>query len=178
MSAQVVRLRRGLRSETGAPLSRALLDQLHDLLQLDQIAGVSAVRTLFVASDAAKARLVRHLSPGDHDLALSAPAVAVIGFDFLFAVSLIVSASPVANPDCAVAIRTARRSATLQGATLHLAAGAVGLEATAIANFDAAGLRREFFGGTEATVVALFRLAPSASLIVASAFEDLDSHIK
>jgi len=143
-----------------APVPRVQLDQLHDLLQLVPIGGVSAVRTLFVASDAAKARLARHLSPADSVLALNAPAIAVIGFDFLFAVSLILSASPTANPDCAVAIRTAQRSACLQGATLRLAADAVGLEAIAIANFDAAALRTEFFGGTEATVVALCRLTP------------------
>ena len=160
MSAQVVPLRRGICGGMAAPVPRAVLAQLHDLLQLDPIGGASAVRTLFVASETAKARLARHLSPADSVLALNAPAIAVIGFDFLFAISLIVSASPAANPDCAVAIRTAQRSAALQGATLRLAADAVGLEATAIANFDAAGLRTEFFGGTEATVVALCRLSP------------------
>ena len=160
MSAQVVPLRRGICGGTPAPVPRAVFAQLHDLLQLDPIGGASAVRTLFVASETAKARLARHLSPADSVLALNAPAIAVIGFDFLFAISLIVSASPVANPDCGLAIRTAQRSAALQGATLRLAADAVGLEATAIANFDAAGLRSEFFGGSEATVVALCRLAP------------------
>jgi 3-hydroxypropanoate dehydrogenase len=170
MSAQVVRLRQDVCSEAPAPVPRVVLDQLHDLLQLDPIAGASAVRTLFVASEAGKARLASHLSPADTTLALSAPAVAVIGFDFLFAVSLILSRSSIADPDCARAVRTAQRSAALQGDTLRLAAAAVGLRATPIANFDAAGLRAEFFAGTEATVVSLSRLAPEASLIEVSAF--------
>jgi len=170
MSAQVVRLRRDIASVAAGPVPRAVLGQLHDLLQLDPIAGASAVRTLFVASDAGKARLARHLAPGERDLAPGAPAFAIVGFDFLFAVSLILSASPMANPDCALAVRTAQRSAALQGDTLRLAAAAVGLRAATIANFDAAGLRSEFFAGTEVTVVSLCRLTPEASLIGASAF--------
>jgi 3-hydroxypropanoate dehydrogenase len=170
MSAQVVRLRRDVWSGAAAPVPRALLDQLHDLLQLDPIAGASAVRTLFVASEAGKARLARHLAPSEREEAKAVPAFAIIGFDFLFAVSLILSVSPIANPDCGAAVRTAQRSAALQGDTLRLAAAAVGLRASVIANFDAAGLRSEFFAGTQATVVSLCRLAPEASLIAASAF--------
>jgi 3-hydroxypropanoate dehydrogenase len=170
MSAQVVRLRQGAWSGAAAPVPRALLDQLHDLLQLDPIAGASAVRTLFVASEAGKARLARHLAPGEQDQAPAAPAFAIIGFDFQFAVSLILSASASANPDRGAAVRTAQRSAALQGDTLRLAAAAVGLRASAIANFDATGLRSEFFAATQATVVCLCRLAPEAPLIAASAF--------
>jgi 3-hydroxypropanoate dehydrogenase len=173
MTAQVVRLRPEVGSAAATSIPREVLGQLHGLLRLDPIAGASPARTLFAVSGAAKARLVRCLAPADREAALAAPALAVTGFDFLFAVSLLLAASPVANPDCAQAIRTAQRSAAIQGEVLGLAAHAVGLRAEPIANFDAAGLRAAFFAGTQATVVSLCRLAPEASLIAASAFDDL-----
>ena len=172
MSARVLRLRPEGCS-TAAPVPRALLDELHGLLKLDPIAGVSPARALFVVSDEAKARLARHLGAVDADQAVRAPALAVIGYDFPFAVSLLLAGAPGVKPDCAAAIRVARRSAAIQGESLRLAARAVGLETHPIANFDAAGLRGEFFGGSEATVVSLCRLTPEASLMAASAFEDL-----
>ena len=64
MSAKVVRLREDPCHDAGAPISRAVLDQLHALLRLDPIAGVSPARVLFVVSDEARARLARHLAPG------------------------------------------------------------------------------------------------------------------
>jgi len=170
MSAQVVRMRREACS-AAAPVARDLLDQLHGLLKLDPIAGASPARALFVVSDDAKARLARHLSLCDAEQALQAPALGLVGYDFPFAVSLLLAAG--AKPDCVSAIRTARRSAALQGECLRLAARAVGLEANAIANFDATGLRAEFFAGSEATVISLCRLAPEASLMAATGFEDL-----
>jgi 3-hydroxypropanoate dehydrogenase len=173
MSAQVLRLRPQSCS-AAAPVARELLDQLHGLLKLDPIAGVSPARALFVVSDDAKARLARHLGPADADQAVRAPALAVIGYDFPFAVSLLLAAK--GGGDCAAAIRVARRSAALQGESLRLAARAVGLEAQPIANFDAAGLRAEFFSGSEGTVVSLCTLTPEASLMAASAFEGLDYH--
>jgi len=174
MSAQVVRMKPEACSGA-VPVARDLLDQLHGLLKLDPIAGASPARALFVVSDDAKARLARHLSPGDAEHALRAPALGLVGYDFPFAVSLLL-ASAGAKPDCATAIRTARRSAALQGECLRLAARAVGLEARAIANFDATALRAAFFAGSEATVVSLCRLAPEATLMAASAFEGLDYH--
>ncbi|MEJ0066528.1 MAG: hypothetical protein WDM85_14885 [Caulobacteraceae bacterium] len=128
-----------------------------------------------MVSDDAKARLARHLAPHDADQAVRAPALAVVGYDFPFAISLLLAAKY--GGDCARATRVARRSASLQGESLRLAARAFGLEARAIANFDAAGLRAEFFAGSEATVVSLCKLAPEASLMAASAFEGLDYHV-
>jgi 3-hydroxypropanoate dehydrogenase len=171
MTARVLKLRPEGCS-AAAPVARELLDQLHGLLRLDPIAGVSPARALFVVSDEAKARLGRHLGPADADQALRSPALAIIGYDFPFAVSLLLAAK--CGGDCAAAIRVARRSAALQGESLRLAAHAVGLEAYSIANFDAAGLRAEFFAGSEATVVSLCRLAPEASLMAASAFDGLE----
>jgi 3-hydroxypropanoate dehydrogenase len=174
MSARVLQLRPEVPS-AAAPVSRALLDQLHGLLRLDPISGVSPARALFVVSEEAKTRLALHLGAADAEQAVRAPALAVIGYDFPFAVSLLLAAK--CGGDCATAIRTARRSAGLQGESLRLAATAVGLDARMIANFDAAGLRKEFFAGSEATVVGLCRLTPEASLMTASAFEGLDYHI-
>jgi 3-hydroxypropanoate dehydrogenase len=173
MSARVVRIRPEVCS-VAAPVARDLLDQLHGLLKLDPIAGASPARALFVVSDEAKARLARHLSPGDAAQAQRAPALGLVGYDFPFAISLLLAGGT--KPDCVAAIRTARRSAGLQGECLRLAARAVGLDAQPIANFDAAGLRSAFFAGSEATVISLCRLAPEATLMAASAFEGLDYH--
>jgi hypothetical protein len=174
MSAHVLQLRPESCS-VAEPVSRALLDQLHALLKLDPIGGVSPARALFVVSDEAKARLAAHLGAADADRAARAPALALVGYDFPFAISLLLASK--CGDDGGGAIRTARRSASLQGESLRLTARAVGLEAEPIANFDAGGLRTEFFAGSEATVVGLFRLSPEASLMAASAFEGLDYHI-
>jgi 3-hydroxypropanoate dehydrogenase len=177
MSAKVVRLRQDPCHDAGTPISRAVLDQLHGLLRLDPIAVVSPARVLFVVSNEARARLARYLAPGDAALALDASALALVGYDFPFAVSLLIAAAHGARPAGAAGGRPARPRAALQGDCLRLAASAVGLEARAIANFDAAALRAEFFAGSEATVVGLCRLAPEASLMAASAFDGLAYHI-
>jgi len=155
MTAQLLRLDVAWRP-CAEPLPRAQIDELHALLALDPIGCASPARTLFVVSQAAKARLARRLCPTERDRALQAPALAVVGYDFPFAVSLILSIAS----DHALAIRTAARSAALQGACLVSTAASLGLAATPIANFDAGALRAEFFAGTEATVVCVCRLAP------------------
>lgn len=165
MSAQVLRLD-ATRTPPGpapkpAAISRARLDELHALLVLDPVAGASPARTLFVASEAGKARLAGRLGEADREPALRAAACAIVGYDFPFAVSLLLAAS--AAPDRtarALAIRTAARGAALQGGCLTLAARSLGLEAEPIAHFDGAGLRTEFFAGLSATVVFLCRLEP------------------
>src|SRR5580658_2374180 len=146
-------------SAYGRSLPRARLDELHALLHLGPVADAEPARTLFVASDAGKARLARHLCPTLRDEMMAAPACAIVAFDFPFALNVLASAEPAACADPSLAIRIAARSAALQGEVLMLAARSLGLEAAPIARFDAGGLRAEFFAGTEATVVFLCRLS-------------------
>jgi len=142
----------------GSP-SRAALDELHALLSLDPIAGAAPATVLFVASDEGRARLVRHLSPTDGVKVWEASACALIGYDFAFAAQLLQCSEPALS--CETAVRLAARSAALQGVSLALAAREVGFEAEPVALYDTAGLRAEFFAGTDATVTFLCRLMPS-----------------
>jgi 3-hydroxypropanoate dehydrogenase len=154
-----------LRLDLAAPpaestLPRSRLDELHALLVLDPIACVLPARTLFVVGEASKARLARGACPSVRASILDAPACAIVGYDFAFAVSLVLSAHGDGAGATALAIRTAARGAALQGDALSRAAVALGLGVTPIANFDAAALKAEFYAGTEATVVFVCRLDP------------------
>jgi len=144
-----------------APLPRSRLDELHALLTIDPIAGAAPTRTLFVVSEANKARLALGAAPGDRDRILSAPACALVGYDFAFAVDIVLSAlGGDGAAATGLAIRTAARAAALQGETLSRAAAALGLVVTPLADFDAAALKSGFFAGTQATVVFACRLDP------------------
>ena len=158
MSVQALDLGLEAPPQRGLSLPRARLDELHALLTLDPIAGASPSRTLFVVSEAAKARLARRTCPSCLETVLTAPACAVVGYDFAFAVQLALSSQAAEPGDTDLAIRTASLGAALQGDGLIRAAAALGLGATPIANFDAAALRAEFFGETSATVVFVCRL--------------------
>jgi 3-hydroxypropanoate dehydrogenase len=162
MSAVLLRLDAAAHSPRNpAPLERSRLGELHALLALDSIAGASPARTLFVVSEANKARLALGACPSVRERILGAPACAVVGYDFPFAVNLVLSGQPDDGVAAtALAIRTAARSAALQGEALARAAAALGLVATPFANFDAAALKAGFFAGTEATVVFVCRLDP------------------
>jgi 3-hydroxypropanoate dehydrogenase len=155
MTAQLLRLDLAA-SHAAPPLPRARLDELHALLTLDPIACALPTRTLFVVSEANKARLARGACPSFRERILAAPACAIVGYDFPFAVSLVLSAQ--GSEAGALAIRTASRGAALQGEAFERVAAALGLHATPIANFDAAALKAEFFPGTQATVVFVCRL--------------------
>ena len=161
MSASLHRLAAARLADEAPPLPRARLDELHALLTLDPIAGAAPARTLFVASAANKARLAQGASPDDRDRILSAPACAVVGYDFAFAVNIVLSAlGGDGAAATGLAIRTAARAAALQGETLSRTAAALGLVVTPLAHFDAAALRAGFFAGTHATVVFACRLDP------------------
>jgi 3-hydroxypropanoate dehydrogenase len=157
MTAQLLRLDLAA-PRAPASLARSRLDELHALLTLDPIACALPARTLFVVSEANKARLALGACPSCRERILAAPACAIVGYDFPFAVSLVLSAQGAEAG--ALAIRTASRGAALQGEALERVAAALGLHATPIANFHAAALKAEFFPGTQATVVFVCRLDP------------------
>jgi hypothetical protein len=163
VSARLLPLRVAAHPASASPLILSRLDELHALLTLDPIAGAAPTRTLFVVSETNKARLALCASPDDRERILGAPACALVGYDFAFAVDVVLSAlrgDGAAARD--LAIRTAARAAALQGETLSRTATALGLGVTPLAHFDAAALKVEFFAGTQATVVYACRLDPDA----------------
>jgi nitroreductase len=128
-------------------VTRETLDELHALASL---CPASAPRppaaVLFVTSEPAKVRLLRHAPIRQRHRVLLAPVCAVVGYDPTFAEHLVIASAPKLRRS---AIReTARRTAELQGPYLVLAARTLGLEASPLEGFDLAGLTREFFPGS------------------------------
>jgi 3-hydroxypropanoate dehydrogenase len=118
------------------------------------VANLSPARFVFVTSEAAKARLLPHLSEANRAKSAVAPAIVIVAYDLDFAAKaaeLFPSRPQIgdgfkANPEAA---RTAAfRSGSLQGAYLILAARALGLDAGPMSGFDNAGVDAEFFAGT------------------------------
>ena len=86
-------------------------------------------------------------------MAMTAPAIAIIGHDLDFARHLpkLFPHNPGAKDwfkDPAFAEKTAFRSGTLQGAYFIVAARALGLDCGPMSGFDNEGVDREFFAGT------------------------------
>lgn len=137
------------------PVSDALLQRLYELAVLGPTAANSQpARFVFVRSAAGKARLRPHLAPGNVDKTMNAPVTVIVGADHAFyehLPTLFPHADARAwyegNP--ALIETTALRNSSLQGAYLILAARALGLDAGPMSGFDAAGVDREFFAGTQ-----------------------------
>ena len=160
------------------PLDQAALDQLFDKARtnnkwqprevpdtlLKQIvehmkwgptsANCSPARIVFVKSAAAKARLKPHLSAGNVEKTMAAPATAIIGYDLNF-YEYLPRLYPPADAKSwfvgkkAHADTTAFRNGSLQGGYFILAARALGLDCGPMSGFDNAAVDAEFFAGTE-----------------------------
>jgi len=114
-------------------------------------ANVQPLRVLFVRTAEAKQRLAAHMSPGNREKLLSAPAVAVLARDTRFH-DLLPTVFPMrpgmrdhfeSDPEAHEA--TSSYSAALQAAYFLLAARAEGLATGPMAGFDKAAVDAEFF---------------------------------
>lgn len=141
-------------------IPEALLREIYDIAKWGPTsANTSPARFVFVVSEAAKARLLPHLSDGNKVKTLAAPVSVIIGYDLAFAERLPqlfphdqTASTWFADPD--VAQITAFRNGTLQGAYLMLAARALGLDCGPMSGFDNAGVDAEFFA--DATIKSNF----------------------
>lgn len=117
-------------------------------------ANCSPARIVFVKSQEAKARLKPHLSPGNVEKTMAAPATAILAYDLKF-YEYLPRLYPPADAKSwfagkkAHADITAFRNGTLQGGYFILAARALGLDCGPMSGFDNAGVDAEFFAGTE-----------------------------
>jgi 3-hydroxypropanoate dehydrogenase len=133
------------------PVSTALLMAVYDLARWGPTsANISPARFVFIVSQAAKERLKPHLSPGNRDKTMAAPATAIIAYDLKFAekVPQLFPHMPEAKDwfqDPKFAEVSAFRNGTLQGAYFMIAARALGLDCGPMSGFDNAGVDREFF---------------------------------
>ena len=136
-------------------VSDETLHQLYDLMKFGPTeANSTPARIVFAKSEAAKAKLGPALSEGNFRKTMSAPVVAIVGYDMRFYDKL-----PVLFPhtdakawfehrDEANLAWVANRNSSLQTAYLILAARALGLDCGPMTGFDNAKVDAAFFAGT------------------------------
>jgi 3-hydroxypropanoate dehydrogenase len=128
----------------------SVLREVVDLMKMGPTAnnGLPA-RVVFVKSKAAKERLKPHLSPGNVDKTMAAPATAILAYDLRFFQHPPRGQDPLGgfadSPDKANTV--AFRNGSLQAGYFILAARALGLDCGAMSGFDNAGVDGEFFAG-------------------------------
>ena len=133
------------------PVTPALLMAIYDLMRWGPTtANTSPARFVFVVSQSAKERLKPHLSPGNKEKTLAAPATAIVAYDLDFAERLpfLFPHEPNAKSwfnDRPFADTAAFRNSSIQGGYFIIAARALGLDCGPMSGFDNAGVDREFF---------------------------------
>lgn len=139
---------------TDRPVDEALLRRLYELTKFGPTAlNGTPARFLFLTSPEAKARLAPHMADGNREKTLQAPVNVIIGQDIDFHEHL-----PVLFPHAPGAKdwfaeedgrrESAFRNASLQGGYFLLAARALGLDVGPMSGFDPAGVKAEFFAGS------------------------------
>lgn len=135
-----------------------LIKAMYDLAKMGPTsANISPARFVFVKSEAARQRLKPHLDGGNVEKTMNAPLTVLISQDMKFYDQL-PKLFPhtdarswfVGNEELIKA--SAFRNSTLQGAYLMLAARSLGLDCGPMSGFNAAGVKQEFFAGTDVEV--------------------------
>jgi 3-hydroxypropanoate dehydrogenase len=143
---------RTLRAWQPREVPDSLLREVVDLMKMAPTANNSLpARVVFVRSQGAKERLKPHLSPGNVDKTMAAPATAILAYDLQFWAHPPKGQEPLAGfegkPERGQTVGF--RNGSLQGAYLIMAARALGLDCGPMSGFDNAGVDKEFFAGTE-----------------------------
>ena len=155
---QLFRTARTQNGWTSEPVTDAQIKALYDIYKMGPTSGnCQPARVQFVRSEAAKARLLPAMSPGNQEKTKTAPVVAIIGYDLEFYEHLprLFPHNPAmkdnfAGPGKEAAAQAAAfRNGTLQGAYLMIAARMLGLDVGAMSGFDAAKVDAEFWAGTK-----------------------------
>jgi 3-hydroxypropanoate dehydrogenase len=135
-------------------LSESVWHEIYDLMKMGPTsANVSPARLVFCTSEAAKARVAKHMSATNAAKSVDAPAIVIIAQDLDFAQKIpqLFPHNPGAQywfGDPKVRQDTAFRNATLQGAYLMLAARSLGLDCGPMSGYDQAALDADFFAGS------------------------------
>jgi len=136
------------------PVSPALLMAVYDLMRFGPTsANMSPARIAFLVSPESKERLKPHLAEFNIQKTMTAPTVAIIGYDLDFPENMpkLFPHNPAAKDwfnDPAVRQTNAFRNGTLQGASFIIAARALGLDCGPMSGFNNEGVDKEFFAGT------------------------------
>jgi 3-hydroxypropanoate dehydrogenase len=154
------RVFRNGRSQNGwlpEPVSDEQLKQVYELMKWGPTSlNCSPARIVFVRSDAGKAKLKDALAPGNVDKVMTAPVLAVVGYETRFYDDLprLFPHNPAVKTwfegegKAGFAETTAFRNGTLQGGYLIAAARAVGLDCGPMSGFDNAKVDAAVFAGT------------------------------
>jgi 3-hydroxypropanoate dehydrogenase len=154
------RVFRNGRSQNGwlpEPVSDEQLRQMYELMKWGPTSvNCSPARIIFVRSEAGKAKLKDALSPGNVEKSMTAPVLAVVGYETRFYDDLprLFPHNPAVKTwfegeaKVGFAETTAFRNGTLQGGYLIAAARAVGLDCGPMSGFDNAKVDVALFTGT------------------------------
>lgn len=149
------RTARSYNSWADKPITAIQIQAIYDLMKWGPTsANCSPARFVWVQSAAAKEKLAPLVSAGNRDKVLGASATVIIGHDLEFyeRIPELFPHDPSAKSwftgSKEVALETAFRNGTLQGAYLMLAARALGLDCGPMSGFDKDGVDKAFFGGT------------------------------
>jgi 3-hydroxypropanoate dehydrogenase len=154
------RVFREARSQNGwlaEPVSDEQLKQVYELMKWGPTSvNCSPARIVFIRSEAGKAKLKEALSPGNVEKSLTAPVLAVVGYETRFYDDLprLFPHNPAVKTwfegeaKIGFAETTAFRNGTLQGGYLIAAARAVGLDCGPMSGFDNAKVDAAVFAGT------------------------------
>ena len=137
------------------PVEDEMLTRIYNSMRMGPTsANCCPARIVFVKSQAGKEKLKPTLMEGNIAKAMSAPVIAIIGYDMQFYEKLgqlfphVPDAHTWFNKDENTAFTHAFRNGTLQGAYLMLAARAYGLDCGPMSGFDNAKVDELFFKGT------------------------------
>ena len=137
------------------PVPDALLRELYEVVRWGPTTNNTCpARFVFVVSQEAKLRLKAHLSAGNVEHTMAAPATAIIAYDMQFFEQMPkLSPNPAARDSWAKRPpaelqEAAFRNSSLQAGYFILAARALGLDCGPMSGFDNAGVDDEFFAGT------------------------------
>jgi 3-hydroxypropanoate dehydrogenase len=114
----------------------------------------SPMRVVFVVSPEAKERLKPHLSKGNVEQTMKAPATAILGYDLHFYEKMDkLSLNPGARENWMQKTpveldQAAFRNASLQAAYFIMAARSIGLDCGPMGGFNHEGVDKDFFAGT------------------------------
>lgn len=151
---QLFREARTYNAFSDEPVPEAQLRELYELAKWGPTSGnVLPGRFVFLTTPEAKARLNPLMSRANRTKNIGAAVQVIVAYDLKFA-DRIPELFP-HNPgsaawfaDEAVALETAFRNGSLQGAYLILAARSLGLDCGPMSGFDNAAVDAEFFAGT------------------------------
>lgn len=133
------------------PVTPQMLMAIYDVMRFAPTsANGNPARIVFVVSSQAKERLKPHLSAGNLEKTMAAPATAIIAYDLDFSQNMLKLFPQ--NPkmkdvfaDPKAAELQGFRNGTLQGAYFILAARALGLDCGPMSGFNNEGVDKEFF---------------------------------